>query len=227
MKMFFLMLAVLTATARGAMADSKVQKREFNGVSSFFAPLAFDRFNINGTLTSVEITLNLQIAGGTFILDNDSNDSVSGISKFGSYGSVTSTDLNLPNPFLTNQVFCSQPFSLGSNVGDGIGDYDPSEPDGGQYNGGNEKGTISDSVNSMFWNDYIGTGTYNITASIASLLDYGGFDGLECSISSPVSTSGYVEVTYEYNVIPEPATIATLSFGLLWMGRRRRKKTES
>jgi hypothetical protein len=223
-KIAFSVSAVLLAIVSATMANTTTQKQDFNGVSSFFAPLTFDRFNMNGTLTSIEMVFNLQIEGGTLIIDNDNDSNVSGTFEFGVHGTISSTEVTLPDSSLSNQVFYSQVFNLGSNVGDGIGDYNSSGPDGLQYSGSNKSGDVSGFVDNMFWNDYIGTGTYNITTSISLRLDCGDFDKLEYKITTPISTRGYVKVAYNYDPIPEPATIILLTVGAFAFLKRKNSK---
>lgn len=221
--MFFLIFAVLMTIVSETMANSIIQKQEFSGPPES-RTLTFDKFNMNGILTSVEIAFNLQIEGGTLILDNDSDNSVSGTFEFGVYGDISSNEVNLPDSSLTNPVFYSQPFSLGSNAGDGTGDYDPTSPDGLQYNGSSESGVESGSINSIFRNDYVGTGTYNIICSVSPWLNPGDIDGIKIEHSSiPVSTTGCIEVSYNYDVIPEPATISLLLPAIFALRNNRNK----
>jgi hypothetical protein len=217
----FMVLSIFIITS-AAMANTIIQKQDFNGILNFSRILTFNKYNTSETLTSVSISLNLRIKGGTLIIDNDGDSSVSGTLKFGISGNVNSTEVNLPISLLSTKLCYSQAFNLDSNTGDGKGDYDPSPTDGMQFTGSNNSGDVPAFVENTFWNDYIGTGTYNVAVSIISLVDYGNFDDIEYAITTPVSTNGYIEVVY--TCIPEPATITLLTFGVLAVPKRKRKK---
>jgi hypothetical protein len=220
-KTSFVAFVVLMTTVYSAMASPLVQKQDFNGILNFSRTLTFNRYNASETLTSISISLNLQINGGTIIIDNDGDSNVSGTLKFGISGNVNSTEVNLPLLSGIN-VFYSQPFYLDSDVNDVKGDYSPLPPDGMQFTGSSNSGNISALVEDTFFNDYIGTGTYNITIGIASLADFGNLDldNVEYTIIASVYTNGYVEVTYIS--IPEPASITLLAIGIFALLKRTR-----
>jgi hypothetical protein len=221
---FVAFAVLLMTTVYSAMANPLVQQHDFNGIHNFSRTLTFNKSS--EALTSVSISLNLQINGGTLIIDNDGDSNISGTLKFGISGNANSTEVNLPSLFGTN-VFYSQPFYLDSNENDVKGDYSPLPPDGMQFIGSSNSGNISTLVEDTFFNDYIGTGTYNITIGIASLADFGNLDlnNVEYTIIAPVYTNGYVEVTY--TCIPEPATITLLTFGVFAVLKRKRNKQHS
>jgi hypothetical protein len=226
MKASSLILAVILITVPTATANPIVQKQPFSGgTSDFSQTVLFDKFNLSGPLTSVEITFNLQITGGSLILDNDSDSNIYGTFEFGSLGSISSSQVNLPASSLINQVFYSQAFSLDANdLNDHKNDYNPTPPDGitYNYNGNNESGDVSGFVDDTFWDDYTGTGKYNITVDILPWIYCGDFDNLEYFAITPISTNGYVEVVYTY--IPEPATITLFCAGILAFRKRKNSK---
>ncbi len=90
-----------------------------------------------------------------------------------------------------------------------------------KYEGGLESMTGAGYVNSNFWSDFIGGGTFDITAEIAQVANYGGIGGIAVSIL-PMSADGEVSVTYNY--VPEPASMLLLSIGAPLLLRIRRKK---
>jgi len=216
----FMVLATFIITS-AAIANPLIQRQDFNGISDFSKLLTFDRLNTSDTLTSIKISLNLQIKGGTLIIDNDGDSSVSGTLKFGISGNVNSTEVNLPS-FSGTNVFYSQPFYLDSDVNDVEGDYSPLPPDGMQFTGSNNSDSTFVLVEDTFLNNYIGSGTFNVVVGISPYVNYGDFPDIEYYITNPVKTNGYVEVTY--TSIPEPATITLLTFGILAVLKRKRKK---
>ncbi|OHB59437.1 MAG: hypothetical protein A2173_04965 [Planctomycetes bacterium RBG_13_44_8b] len=224
MKASSLILAVIVIVSTAA-ADPIVQKQLFSGTSGFSQTVSFDKFNLTGSLTSVEITFNLQITGGSLILDNDSDSNICGTLEFGSLGSISSSEVNLPASSLTNHVFYSQPFSLDANdLNDNKAYYDPTPPDGMQYNGDNKSGNVQGLVDTMVWDTYIGTGKYDITVSILPWIDCGNFDNLQYCVVTPINTNGYIEVVYNY--IPEPTTITLLAISALSFLTRKNRYTE-
>ncbi|MGA2915755.1 MAG: choice-of-anchor E domain-containing protein [Sedimentisphaerales bacterium] len=215
-KTTFLLFAAFTTTVSIVIANPLIQKQTFfSEIPNFSTLLTFDKFSAGGTLASVRITIQLQINGGTLIIDNDGDSDVSGTVEFGIFGNADSIEVNLP--LLGREAFCSQPFYLGSNVGDGIGDYDPSPPDGMQFTGGSNSGTVSAFVEDKFLNNYIGTGTYNIAVGIIQLVNCDNTN-IEYSIVTPITTSGFIEVAYN---VPEPATICLLAVGAWTLLKRK------
>ncbi len=213
------MFASLIITAASALSNPLVQKQTFvSSIPNFSSLLTFNKYNSGGVPASITITLQLQISGGTLILDNDAGSDVSGTVKFGVFANADSTEVNLP--VLGKEVFHSRSFNLNSNTNDGIGDYDPSEPDGMQFTGGTNSGTVSVFAEDEFLNNYIGTGTFDIAVGITQLVDYGNISNIEYSIVTPVTASGFIEVAYN---VPEPASAGIISIGAILMGLRHRR----
>jgi hypothetical protein len=225
-KSFLFIFAVALFVTAG-LASAQIEY--FSGTPSMDDSLTFNQFDESlGTLTSIQIILSLQISGGQLTLDNDSEESASGTFEFGASGSITSGDVGLVNSSFvaipgTVSTYNSEAFSLSGNVGDGEGDYDPTAPDGLQYDGGIKTNSKSDFVGSVAWGGYIGTGTYDIDYSVTQWLNYGGIGGIEYAVT-PLSASGSVEVIYTYDPIPEPATITLLTIGALALLKRKNSK---
>ncbi|MDD5010518.1 MAG: choice-of-anchor E domain-containing protein [Phycisphaerae bacterium] len=229
----FIFAVALFVTAGLASAATITQTQNFSGIPNISGPLAFNKFNAAlGTLTSIQVGLSLQTSGGQIILDNDSTSLASGNFQFGAKGSISSSNVSLidsssmPIPGVapnTANAFHSGAFSLAANVGDGVGDYSPSAPDGMSYSGGIETDTKSGYINNTVFGGYTGTGTYNIDYSVIQWLDYGSVSGIEAAFT-PVSASGCVTVVYTYDPVPEPATITLLMIGALTLLKRKNSK---
>jgi hypothetical protein len=232
-KRFLCFFAVaLLVTAGLASAATITQTKTFSGTPNLDGALSFNQFNTGlGTLTSIQVQLNLQTSGGELKLDNDSHQSAAGTFQFGAQGTISgSPDVALldsgfnPIPGTAN-AYHSGSFSLDPNTGDGPGDYSPLAPDGMLYTGTTETDNKSGYVGSAVWaagtKGFLGTGTYNINYSITQWLNYGGIGGIEYAVT-PVTASG--DVTVVYNYIPEPATIALLTIGALAFLKRKNSK---
>lgn len=105
-----------------------------------------------------------------------------------------------------------------ANVGDGPLDFDPTAPDGMQYDGGLESGSDSGFISNTVFGGYMGLGTFDIIADIVQWQDFGGVSGIEWAVT-PVNSSG--SVTVEYTYTPEPATLLLLSLGGMLLRKRR------
>jgi hypothetical protein len=226
---------ILSMLAVPAFADTLSQTRFFTGIPSMNGSLTFNQFYDNGgawTLQSIEVSLTLQASGGYIRIDNDSSVPASFSFTFGAGGVLSSTDVNLSDSL--NQpvpgqvaVYRSQSFNLAGNVGDGTGDYDPTPPDGALYNGNIVTDTNVGFIGNYYWDKgtegFLGTGTYDVNYSVWQHFTYDVFGGIEFK-SIPANASGLVTVLYTYDTIPEPATIALLCTGLIFLLKRKRKK---
>ena len=147
-----------------------------------------------------------------------------GTFEFGAKGDISSTDVSLLDagfqPVTAElESLHSDAFSLDGNVGDGPGDYDPSPPDGMLYAGGLETDSDSGFIGSALFDQYTGTGTYDIVAEVNQWSYFGGVSGIEYAVT-PSTAGGEVTVVYTY--IPEPGTLSLLVLGGLVSTRRRR-----
>ena len=223
--------AVLMAVAAGPVLAAPItitQTQPFSGTPNYESDLTFDQFDDQGgtlPLLSVEIIVTLNVNGGQLILDNDGVDPAAGTFEFGAKGNISSVDVALLNALsqpVTNEVSAvhTAGFNLAGNVGDGPNDFDPTPPDGMQYDGGPKTDASSGIVGGAYHGGYIGTGTFDIKASIAQWADFGGVSGIEWAVT-PVTSSGTVQVIY---TIPEPAAMMLLvSGGAVVLLRRRRR----
>ena len=221
---------VLLAAIGQADAGMITQIRSFSGMPTFTRTLTFAEFDDQGgllQLTSIEVIHELNVDGGQIIIDNDGEDPANGLYMFGAMGSIASTDVALidvlsqPVTAQLSAVYSDPAVSLAANVGDVAGDFDPSGPDGMQYNGVAQNDQDNGLIDPAVWGQYIGIGTYNIDASALTAAYFMGVGGVEVAYT-PVDARG--EVTVIYNYIPEPATMCMLAIGGVALLRRRNRK---
>ncbi len=225
--------AVCLAIATAASADQIVQTENFSGTPNFNQTLTFDQFDtLGGTrvLNSIQVIFDLNSHGGTYILDNDGDEAASGTFEFGVNGDIASTDVSLLDatvqPVVDDlEAVHSQAFNLAANTGDVANDFDPSAPDGLQYDGGDENVSDSGFIGAAFFTTgtkgFVGTGDFDIVVDAGQTQDFGGVSGIETGFT-PMTSDGFVRVIYDYDVIPEPASMALLGAGGLAMLRRKR-----
>jgi len=193
----------------------------------------FHKFDMPGyNLTGVTVGLALNISGGQLGVDNDSTDP--GGADFtlalGATGDLSSTDVTLWKAPL-QPIFAALNISTGVGLhldadnGDGVGTLDLTGPDGYDWQGLPKSDSASGNISSLYFSDYIGAGTFEVNAALTQIMNYGQYSGISIQYI-PVTVSGNVNVTYEYEPVPEPSGIVALlagAGGLLGVGFRRRR----
>ncbi len=203
-------------------------------VPDYFPVLAFNEYNGNlADLTGIVVELSLTTVGGFAQVDNESATIANVNVEFGTSGWLISGGPALPsvltNPAVPVTSVNTGSYSLGVDDGDGVG-VQSGGADYGSLLGATVTDSLSGSVGSANWADYVGAGTFNITGVINTYLSVTGASGISQG-STPPDVSGYVRVTYQEagapsSAAPEPATLLLLSSGLgslaVWRYRRRR-----
>ena len=211
-----------------ASAATITQTDSYSGTPNWGQTFTFDEFDdLGGTLTllSIQVLVDLDVAGGLLVLDNDGVDPASGNYEFGAKSDISSTDVALLDAAfqpVTAELDASTlgTFNLDGNVGDGANDFDPTPPDGVQVNGLAQSDADSGFISATLFSQYIGTSTFDIDLDALQWSDFGGVSGIEWAVT-PVSADASVTVIYNY--VPEPASMGLLSLGGLALLRRRRK----
>jgi len=225
-------LLIMVASASPSMAATSIETELFGpGTPNFDTVLNFNKFDpILGTLNSVKIVMQVDVQGGSLTVDNDGIGPASVTVELGAEGNVASVDVPLLNNLLQPVVSdvtasTSGLFNLGAENGDGIANVDGTGPDGAILAGGNDSEMQMGFINTLFHPNYTGAAaTFNVTAEIDQILDFGGVGGVEGAFS-PVTASGFVQVIYDYTAaVPEPASALMAAIGLCAVVLNRRQR---
>jgi hypothetical protein len=202
-----------------------VSSGAFAGLSSAFGPdvpnfartISLDKYTGTDTLTDVKITLSLSIYDGQFEFDNDGSTAASVIIDLDVIAALSSADVALPAGATLAAVY-DQTVNLEADDNDNNRSLDASGEDYASLNTGLNTFTVSWDVSADDFDDYVGTGTFNVGVAVSEILNITADNGVAiCTI--PVLADG--SVTIEYSAVPEPATIAILAFGGLILRKRR------
>lgn len=226
----FAVILVMAFAVTGAWATQVSQTKTFSGVPDFEKTLTFGKVNLcpDCTVNWIKVILALNVNGGQYILDNDADSPASGSFNFGGAAIISSLDVNLLDAAFQPVVGSvlaghSNTFSLAPNVGDSSGDYSPDPPDGMIYIGGTETASADGLINSIFFSQYLGVGTFDVKLNVSQWANFSGASGVEAAIT-PVSSDGEVEFIVDYTCIPEPSSIMALFAGIGALGLIRRRK---
>lgn len=229
-KRTFVTLLLATVATTGANAAQITQVKTFSGIPDLYPVLTFDKFNpgAGNTLNWIKVTLNLDVNGGQYVLDNDADTPASGSFSFGGKCFISGSSIPMLNSGLGSvvgsvQASHSQTFSLAPNEGDGLGDYSPLGPDGMVYVGGQVSDSKSGYISNTLFGSYTGSGKYTVNLDCTQISNYSGASGIEAGIT-PVNASGNMTIVYGYSPVPEPSSIIGLIGGLGALGLFRRRR---
>jgi hypothetical protein len=220
-------LLVLASVAAAGLSNSQTlvtQTLYFSGVPDFETPLVFSKYVGNvADIQNVSIAYDFTINGGRFVVDNDADTPANVKVKFGAVLDATSSVTMLNNAFtaIINDVEATNQatYDLDFNVGDGLGDYDSSGPDGAVLVGSTVTSTDGDDVNPLFWSQYAGGGTFTVNVKATQLGSLSYNSGIETA-TTPVVASGSITVSY---LVPEASSAALLGLSALGLAFRRRR----
>lgn len=197
--------------------------------------LSFDKFDTQGgtrTLTGVTISLTQKTWGGYYAVDNDSGTPAYITVQHGTSGSLSASGYTIPPELLSSiyaQVTSGGQITLPADDGlDTIGTF---QWDGGDDNfqlqgpaqGAPVTATATGTLTGSALTAYVGTGTLDVnynssqasSSTAAGGVAYGG---------NPANAMATLTVTYTFDVVPEPTSLALLAFGCITLGLRRRPR---
>lgn len=215
-----LVVFALASALPAAVITQTFTTGAINPGSPTISSFSVNRFNeaALGTLTSVTITMTIETWGGYFTVINATSDNspVSGSFSIGVSAWLSGSRVPDGSPLSSPPTVAneSDTFYL-------AGTGDEATISGPASNNRNTSGPISDNASSEDFALYQGTGTYTIsfyssTAYVQSA------SGAITGEFGPMSSQGYLTVSYEYEPIPEPTSLGLVLLGVGAMAVRRR-----
>lgn len=199
----------------------------FSGNIDFSDTVILSQYDGNlADIASIEICYTLNADGGTVGIDNEGDASASISGDFGVQLDVTGSSVTLLDgsfgPILDGftSSFVIPPTVLAANDGDNVSTFDIGGPDYASFTSSNTTASGAGTVNSQFYNQFIGNGTFSIDFQVDSLFNLSGEGGSTIQFDSPDQADG--TVTVKYTLVPEPSSAMLLGLGGLLLMRRKR-----
>ncbi len=220
--------AGVVALAGTASADMLMQTLTFGpNTPDFSEVMTFDQFDgiALEDVLSIEVKMAITVSGGTATVDNDGAAPTTVDIDFGTSGSISSPDVTLLDAAFDPVVAGVDVLAMASPM---LAANDGDDPLAFNDDGGADNFTLpgtggsdSDSgfINSLFWGDFLGGGTFEIEADLDSAFSVSGGSGVSGAFT-PQSVEGNVMVTI--NFVPAPGSVALLGLGGFVATRRRR-----
>lgn len=236
MKNIVLAATLVAAAAGSASAATIMQSQPYGpGTPNFTQSLPFNKFDGTlGTLLSVKIKVELAITGGFLQLDNDGPLGANGSANLGAKTVINGVGVPVLDAGFNNvigagvSVANASPFAIAGNDGDDPMAFNAGGPDFFDFQGQPGNDMRMGFIGAIFHGNYTdangvagGLDAYGIDVDVTQIFDYGAIGGIQFS-GGPVTASGTVMVTYEYEPVPAPGAAALLGLGGLLVARRRR-----
>ncbi len=239
---FFIGMASAMAMSCVLHAAILTETQYFSGIPDFNSPMEFTYWNADwGVINAIYVEMGLYVFNGALRVDNDAGSGSSSTVEFGAEGQVTSPDVGMftatfQRPVQEVLATTSGSLNLTADDGDaevgGTGNYSNQGTDFGEILGAPAFTLGGGNVGAIFFNSFIGVGTYTVVAEVDQYANLGSFGGAQQQID-PLSSTGFVSITFDYTgdgpptpglgLVPEPASIALLlsSMAILLSARRR------
>lgn len=181
--------------------------------------LTFAKFDSSlGTLTGVTVGFTFVKSGGSLAIDNDGTLGGSVLFRHDLEAYITSATVNIGSSSIEETALArsSASFTVAANDGDSTGTFDVGGADYQVYNAVTRTTTFAtENIDSEFWGNYTGTGTYNIDFHTIQSYSASGVGGLQTT-GLAASVAPTVTVTYDYTpaAVPEPASWLMVCAGI-------------
>jgi hypothetical protein len=191
--------------------------------------LSLAKYNGNlADLTSVYVEVEFSLFNSVVEVDNDSVTSgvatakvQSVIETFTSSATLLKSDFDTINA-ADFSILEQQNFNLDPTTGDAVEFTATLDVDYGIFDPGTIAKSDAGNISSGVWGDYVGAGNFTIDVK-SSYLTGATFDGSDGYFQGSTPNGEiYAKVIYNYEIVPEPATLCLLGIGGMLLRRRRK-----
>jgi hypothetical protein len=226
----FTLPALLLAVS--ANAQTVLQSQNFTFIPSGSSTVSFDKFDTMGgtrILQGVAISSSFIRTGGSLAIDNDSSMAGTILLTHQVSGLITGSVPLLNASFgavIDSTAFVasiSTSTVIGGTIGDPTSTFNSTNSvDYYNWDLPDSQVSATGEIGSLFWSNYTGTGTYDLTFTGNQSVTATGTSGLQQAITVS-SLTGNITVNYTYTVVPEASTalLSIVAASGLMLRRRR------